>query len=159
MGSIRGPRQRLGPLTCTNPVDFLGRYSKRTSWTKRVARLPETTADDQPGAVHRQPVTVKTLPAAGVAALLDDYRAGASVNDLAAQFGIHRATVAQHLHRNGVPIRRRGLDDRQIDHAVHLYQQGLSLVRVGARLDVHAETIRQALRARGVPMRASWERG
>jgi hypothetical protein len=56
-------------------------------------------------------------------------------------------------------MRRRGLDDRQIDHTVHLYQQGLSLVRIGARLDVHAETIRQALRARGIQMRAPWERG
>lgn len=122
-------------------------------------RLPESTVSDQSCAVRRQRVTVATLPATKVGELVHGYQAGASVNELATRFGIHRATVAQHLHRNGVAIRRRGLDNHQIDHAVRLYQQGLSLVRVGARLEVHAETVRQALRTRGVPMRAAWERG
>ena len=35
--------------------------------------------------------------------LLDAYRAGATINQLAAEFGIHRATVATHLDRQGVP--------------------------------------------------------
>jgi transposase len=100
-----------------------------------------------------------TLSATRVANLVDGYRAGATMNDLADRFGIHRTTVTQHLHRNSVAIRQRGLDDHQVDHAIRLYQQGLSLVRVGARLDVHAETIRRALRARGIQMRAPWERG
>jgi DNA-binding CsgD family transcriptional regulator len=140
-------------------VDLLGRYSKRTTWTKRLRQLPEPTPSDQPGAVRRQPVTVTTLPTTEVAALVDGYQAGANVNDLAARFGIHRATVTQHLHRNGVTVRQRGLDDLQIDHAAHLYRQGNSLARIGTRLGVHAETVRQALRGRGLQMRKAWERG
>ena len=98
------------------------------------------------------------LPTRRVTELVDEYRAGTNINELAARFGVHRTTVTQHLHRNGVRMRRRGLEDHEIDYAVDLYQQGLSLVRIGARLDVHAETVRQALLARGIRMRAPWER-
>ncbi len=121
-------------------------------------RLPSLTTGDQPGADRHQRAAVAVLQSSKVAELLDGYRAGASVKDLAARFGIHRATVTHHLHRNRVSVRQRGLDDHQIDHAVHLHQDGLSLVEVGAHLNVHAETIRQALRARGIQMRAPWER-
>lgn len=100
-----------------------------------------------------------TLPADRVAELVDDYQAGASVEDLAARFGIHRATVAQPLHRNGVPIRHRGLDGQQINPAVQLYQPGHSLTRIGSRVDVHAEIVRQVLRARGIQLCRAWERG
>jgi DNA-binding CsgD family transcriptional regulator len=140
------------------PVDLLGCYSKRTSWIKRVQQLPEPTFGDHASAVRRPRATVTTLRAAEVEALVRGYRSGASLNDLAARFGIHRTTVTQHLRRNGVTIRRRGLDDRQIQRAISLYRQGNSLALVGARLGVHAETVRQALRARGIQMRDSWER-
>jgi lambda repressor-like predicted transcriptional regulator len=85
--------------------------------------------------------------------LVDGYRAGVAVKGLAIEFGVHRTTVTQHLQRNGVPLRRRGLDDQQVDQAMHLYRQGWSLARVGARLHVDTHTVRTVLRARGVPMR------
>jgi uncharacterized protein (DUF433 family) len=139
-------------------VDLLGRYSKRTSWTKRLRRLAEATVGDERDTVRKQRATITTLPAARVAELVDGYRAGATVNELAARFEIHQTTVTQHLCRKGVSMRRRGLDGPQLEYAVRLYQQGMSLARVGAHLDVHAETVRQALRARGIQMRAPWER-
>lgn len=139
-------------------MDLLGCYSKRTFWTKRMQRLLDSTPSDQAGAVRQPRATVVPLSAAEVAALVDGYRAGASINELATRCGIHRTTVTQHLHRSGAPIRHRGLDDKQIDRAVHSYQHGHSLTRIGARLGVHAETVRQALRARGVQMRKAWER-
>jgi len=40
--------------------------------------------------------------------LIRDYQDGASVYDLADRFAIHRGTVSRHLHRAGVPTRRRG---------------------------------------------------
>jgi lambda repressor-like predicted transcriptional regulator len=140
-------------------VDLLGCYSKQTLWTKRVSRLPETTAGDHAAAVRRARAVVTTLSEASVAKLVDGYRDGAGVNELATRFGIHRATVAQHLHRSGVAIRRRGLDADQIDETIRLYQRGWSLARLGTRMGVNAETIRQALLARGVRLRAPWERG
>lgn len=103
--------------------------------------------------------TVPTPNPMASAALVYGYEAGASISELAAQFGIHRTTVTQHLHRNHVTMRRRGLGNRQIDQAVGMYQRGNSLARIGAHLDVHAETVRQALRARGVELREPWGRG
>jgi DNA-binding transcriptional ArsR family regulator len=73
----------------------------------------------------------KQLTAVEVAALADGYRSGATVYELATKFSLHRNTVSQHLHRQGVAIRRQGLDDDQIDHAVQLYQSGQSLARIG----------------------------
>ncbi len=95
----------------------------------------------------------RQLTALEVAALVDRYRSGATVYDLAARFSIHRNTVSQHLHRQGVAMRRQGLSVDQVDHAVHLYQAGQSLARIGARLDVDASTVHSALGARGVRMR------
>jgi len=84
---------------------------------------------------------------------MDWYRAGVAVKDLAIEFGVHRTTVTHHLQRNRVPLRRRGLDDQQVDQAVHLYRQGSPLARIGTRLDVDAHTVRAALHTRGVPTR------
>jgi len=53
---------------------------------------------------------------------------------LASRFGIHRATVSTHLHRQGITVRRQGLDTEGIAHAVRLYQEGWSVARVGERL-------------------------
>jgi hypothetical protein len=65
--------------------------------------------------------------------LVSDYRAGASVCDHAARFRIHRATVAQHLDRGGVAMRRRGLDEHRIDQAARLYQVGAVVDAEGGR--------------------------
>jgi lambda repressor-like predicted transcriptional regulator len=61
--------------------------------------------------------------------------------------------VSLHLHRNGVTMRRRGLEASQVDHAVRLYQNGQSLARIGDRYNVDPSTVHTALRTRGVPMR------
>ena len=55
---------------------------------------------------------------------MDGYRSGAAVKELASRFGIHRTTVTQHLYRSGVDLRRRRLDDEQVNQAVHLYRRG-----------------------------------
>jgi hypothetical protein len=135
------------------PVDLLGFYSKRTSWTQQLNRLRIHTYRDGSSAVRPRRVVVAALPTSEVTSLVDGYRAGATAKDLAIEFGVHRTTVTQHLQRNGVPLRRRGLDDPQIDQAVHLYRQGWSLARIGTSLSVDAHTVRTALRARGVQMR------
>jgi hypothetical protein len=96
---------------------------------------------------------VTRLSPADVEALAEGYRGGATVYELATHFRIHRTTVAQHLHRQGVVMRRQGLTNDQVDHAVVLYAQGSSLARIGARFGVDPATAWSALRTRGVPMR------
>jgi DNA-binding transcriptional ArsR family regulator len=98
------------------------------------------------------------LSAEDVEALVDGYRAGATVYDLATRFGINRTTVSQHLRRSGVRMRRQGLEQDQVATAARLYEQGQSLSKVGACVGVDAGTVRQALITCGVRMRAPWER-
>lgn len=71
--------------------------------------------------------------------LIASYQAGATVYEVAAQFGIARQTVSGILKRHGVPLRRQGLTPEQIDQAARLYQGGWSLARVGDRLGVDAD--------------------
>lgn len=78
---------------------------------------------------------------------MDGYLAGQTVYELSAEFGIERRTVSAHLHRRGVPMRRRGLSPTQKEEAFALRDRGWSLVQIGARFDVSAGTIRNQLRA------------
>jgi len=96
---------------------------------------------------------LKTLPPATVTALADAYRAGATINQLAARSGAHRTTVAAHLDRQAVPRRNRGLTDEQIRDAVHLYRSGHSLTRIANRHHVDPHTIRTTLLRHGIAMR------
>ena len=85
--------------------------------------------------------------------LIADYRSGATVYELGDRFGIERRTVSTILHRNGVPMRRRGLSPEQVDDAIHLYNLGWSLARVGEHLDVAHTTVLTKLREHGIPTR------
>jgi hypothetical protein len=74
------------------------------------------------------------------AALVRAYETGAMIKDLAAEYGIHRTTAAEIIERAGVPKRRRGLDNAQVEHAIDRYANGLSLARVGQELGVDSTT-------------------
>lgn len=89
--------------------------------------------------------TQKRLDAASVDALVDGYLSGQTVYELAAEFGIERRAVSAHLHRRGVPMRRRGLSLAQKEEAFALRDRGWSLARIGARFDVSAGTVRNHL--------------
>ena len=68
-------------------------------------RLRSVASGPVPGTRQAQ----KRLDAASVDALVDGYLAGQTVYQLATEFGIERRTVSAHIHRRGVPMRRRGL--------------------------------------------------
>jgi hypothetical protein len=87
--------------------------------------------------------------------LIAGYRSGATVYELAKRLRIERRTVSAILHRNGVPMRRCGLSDAQVEDATRLYDQGWSLARIGKRMDVTADTVRKRLLERGVTMRGT----
>jgi hypothetical protein len=97
--------------------------------------------------------TARRLTEDEVAALTEGYQEGATVYDLAARFKIHRTTVSGHLHRRGVEMRRKGLDQDRIDQAAVLYTQGWPLARSGRKFAVDDGTVWLALQARGVRMR------
>ncbi len=101
----------------------------------------------------------RRLTAEQVDQLLSEYRAGASMKDLADQWRLHRSTVAAHLGRAGVALRRRGVPDARLGEAVRLYGEGWSCQRLAERYGCDDETVRQALKRAGVSLRAPWERG
>ena len=91
-------------------------------------------------------------------ALAMSYRAGNLTKELAARFGIHRATVTAVLQRLGVELRQRGLTDEQVVEACRLYPEGWSLARIAERYDVDDMTVRRNLLFAGVVMRSPHER-
>lgn len=77
--------------------------------------------------------------------LVQGYRDGFTVYELATQFGIHRETVSGVLERNGVPRRRKPLSSAQIEQACSLHEGGWSLAQVGAELGCDPSTVWRAL--------------
>jgi DNA-directed RNA polymerase specialized sigma24 family protein len=96
---------------------------------------------------------VKRLSEEQVQQLVEGYETGATVYQLARQFGIARQTVSKVLKAQGVTMRMQGLTPEQIDEAVRLYEVGWSLARIGAKLRVDAGTVHARLRECGVRMR------
>ncbi len=87
--------------------------------------------------------------------LLEAYRAGATINQLAVEFGIHRTTVAGHLDRHGVPRHgeQTAWDDETLKAAAEMYAAGLSLASVAERFGIDAQTVAKRFRRAGVPVR------
>jgi lambda repressor-like predicted transcriptional regulator len=134
-------------------VDLLGRYSNRTSWAKRLHRLPKAAVEGVADTVRFRRRNATRLSRSQVAALVDGYRAGQTVYELAAGFNIHRTTVSAHLHRQGITMRRQGLNDESVAHAVRRYEDGWSVARIGDRLGVDATTAWTAIKAQGIRVR------
>jgi DNA-binding transcriptional ArsR family regulator len=116
-------------------------------------KLPDPTQPLHRAPKRRIPGTAKQLDPEQVKELIVGYQAGATVYQLGDRFGIERRTVSQHLHRHGVPMRRRGLSPGQIDEAVQLYEAGWSLARIGGKLGVDPTTVLTKLRERHVRTR------
>lgn len=85
------------------------------------------------------------LTATEIDKLEGDYLAGASIDELAGKYGIHRSTVFAHLRRRGTPRRLTGLDVDEQAEAVRLYRTGLSLRVVSRAMGVDRKAVRAAL--------------
>jgi transposase-like protein len=86
--------------------------------------------------------------------VVEAYEAGASMADLARQYGVKRVSISQLLHKAGATIRpRRVISAAEVDRAVQLYESGLSLQAVGDQLGWDQKTIYRHLKGRGVAMR------
>jgi transposase-like protein len=95
----------------------------------------------------------RRLSSTEVTQLVELYRDGKSMRELAHKFGIHRVTVSRLLKGEGVERRNRGLTADEIERAVKLYAEGKSLARIGEHFDVDRGTIWRQLRKRGIKMR------
>ena len=87
--------------------------------------------------------------------LRDRYNEGATVYELAKEFGIRRATVSERLKKAGVSMRCQSPRSELINSMAGLYESGLSLAEVGARTGTSPGTVRRYLLIAGVQMRDS----
>ena len=85
--------------------------------------------------------------------LVAQYRKGATLVELASLFGVNRRTVATHLTRREVAIRRGRFDPSRVHEAADLYLSGLTLLEVGVKVGAGPQAVRQALASHGVVIR------
>ncbi len=81
------------------------------------------------------------------------YNAGATVYELAAEFGCHRATIAERLKLAGFTLRHQPTTTDQVDEIIRLYESGLSMAKVAEQVGVSARTVFNYLQQRGVTTR------
>ena len=140
----------LGSLRSTF-VNFSPRLNTLVMrWKRGVYRVSQRRDSapirDSRGPVGRRIEDLQTfLTAFEVDRLVDDYLAGASVNELAERYGVHRATVSAHLTRRRVARRRPGLGVDEAAEAVKLHLGGVSMRAIAQSMGVDRKAIRRAL--------------
>ncbi|MFM9590268.1 helix-turn-helix domain-containing protein [Streptomyces scabiei] len=89
-----------------------------------------------------------------VAELVEAYRHGAGMNELARRYGVHRHTVDRHLEQAGVAKRQMvKMTPARVEQAKELYEQGLSTNQIGKKFGISGSTVWKALKRAGVRMR------
>jgi len=95
------------------------------------------------------------LNASNRAELIAGYASGVPVRELAARFGIHRATIWEAATAAGIERGKAELSDEVREHANLLYAEGMSLAHVAKRLRISYEVARSAVIASGGTIRAA----
>jgi DNA-directed RNA polymerase specialized sigma24 family protein len=134
-------------------VEVLGRYSNLADQEKRVREVLEIVPDGTPKVNVRTPKQHQhRLKPAEIRDLINNYKAGIGVLDLAELYKLNRGTVTEILNREHVERRVRGLGDR-VEEAKKLYEEGLSCAKIAKRMQVNAETVRNSLKKAGLKLR------
>jgi len=127
--------------------------------------MPDDLDDLKPSEVApaRQPrPRARRLTSSENVELLDDYRNGEKILELASRFGISKSTVLHHVAAAGLPrrtdSRRWSSDDLGVASA--MYQDGASLAVIGDHFGLGSTTVWNRLRAAGVELRPrrGWDR-
>ena len=99
----------------------------------------------------------RRLSPTAIVDLVEAYQAGATISQLAVEFGIHRTTVTGHLDRHGVPrhCEHTAWDDEILKQAAELYATGSSLADVADQFGIDAQTVANRFRRAGVAVRVA----
>ena len=95
----------------------------------------------------------RRLTKAQVIEIAARYEEGATVYELAADFGCNRTTVAARLKKAGIVMRLQPSSKEVVHEMVRLYQSGLSLADVGFQVGTSAGTVLRYLSDHGVRTR------
>ncbi|WP_285645149.1 helix-turn-helix domain-containing protein [Lentzea sp. NBRC 102530] len=113
-------------------------------------------ADQAPPPVQHDCQTARQLRPAEIDKLVEAYREGWNVQQLARRYNIHRSTVGLYLKAHGIDTKARALRPEQIAEATELYQAGATLEHLAKQYGLSDSTIQRYFREFGVKMR---ERG
>jgi DNA-binding CsgD family transcriptional regulator len=145
-------------------VEVLGSYSNPSLISRIGIILASQThhhASDRLSIISRNPARQAQvrLSADEIAELVAAYEAGATQQELATQFQIHRGTVAAHLDRAGITNRRGAMTPEQVTDAIDLYTQGWSLASIGNHFGLYPTSIYYWLKKEGLLLRprAGWK--
>jgi Helix-turn-helix domain len=134
-------------------VELLGVYQNQTHVLVRLIRvlnLP-VAAECDPVRTQRQQQT--RLDELYQTKLVEAYKSGNSVNQLAQQFGIASRTASAILERHGIKRRYKILTSEDIARARKLYEAGASYATIGEHFKVNPSTVRKSLLGAGVESR------
>lgn len=122
------------------PVSALLRAWQSGEVTKTLARAVRPEA--------REPGRARRATPDEAAQLVAAYRAGATVEQVARQFGLHDTTVSARLAAEGVVLRTEVLSSER-KRMVTLFKEGLSMNEVGRRVGRDPKTVRATIVAAG----------
>lgn len=134
-------------------VEVMGSYSN-PSLVSRIGIILAGQRDERPSSrPHQSRQFQRRLSVEEIAELVEAYEQGATQQELAVCFGIHRTTVASHLDAHGFANRRGGMTAEQVTEAMQLYADGWSLARIGKRYRAYPSSVWYWLRKNGVTLR------
>jgi lambda repressor-like predicted transcriptional regulator len=131
------------------PLKNWSRIGSLAEQTKRL--LGEPVRHQMPSTPPRQ--RQKRLTSYEVVQVIQLYHCGAVMRELADRFGVHKHTISECLKRMGVPLRRQGLRDEDVEEAAQLYAEGWSLARLGQKYGCAHSSVRNALLRHGYQLR------
>ncbi len=143
-------------FTDHGPVGVIEVYAHPTKGVQRLLKLAQEWADQPLTGPTPPPTSCRIayqLQATEIDDLVVQYKAGATVRQLAAKFGVHRATVGKHLEARGVDTRQPLLSPEAVKEAAGQYQAGAILEDLATRYHVSDTTIRRYLLLGGVKLR------
>ena len=165
-GSIEPPSPQ--PSTATTSSDTLPKQSKPLQHRgSRPVRVSPRAPNRGSGRLRRTPSDrrlkirdgFKPRPATPLPhrhrRLIAAYRAGASINELAHRYRLHRTTVAATLDRHHVERHHSqgAWTSKTLAAAADLYATGLSLAAVAARYGIDPQTVANRFHRAGIPVR------
>ena len=109
--------------------------------------LPDVTPGPRPYQTQRQ------LTPDEVSQVVARHEAGASMQQIADELGVHRTTILKRLQGLGITTRYSKLTLEQVREAATLYKECWTLDKIAKRYQVAASTVREYLLADGVELR------
>jgi lambda repressor-like predicted transcriptional regulator len=152
-GRLSNPLEAVGTVAAQG---FAASHGDAESAESRLSTGPESTQRPPPEDKGRLSNPIQRhLSPTEIGELIAAYGAGATINELAHQYGLHRTTVAAHLDRNHIERHHPHTEwaNETLTAAADLYASGLSLAAVAARYGIDPQTVANRFRRAGIPVR------